>query len=208
MPDLLQPPWPQLVSSIPAADHSVSVECATWQQHMVHFGLQAHHRAIFGGNATVSLSRARLLNHAYPNQQQKCLEILLWGYPSRIRHGLRDGFLRNIDEISERAPQNATWPAYYESLHALGNLGISTITKLAYFYGHQFGNLPSLILDSRLIEVLAAGRWQGLAMPGIRYATAAAQFPAYLQTMSRLANEMGCAPDQIELFLFSWGNAF
>jgi len=175
---------------------------------MANHGLQNQHQAIFGGNQRVRLSRGRLLNHAYPNHQQKCLEIFIWGWPSRNRGKHRAAFLQNINAISAAAHQNLTWPAYYANLHNVGHLGISTITKLAYFYGHQFGNLPSLIMDLRMINVLAGGRWQGLGIPGINYDNAVAHYPAYLQTLSHIAGQLGCTPAHIELFLFLCGEAF
>jgi hypothetical protein len=208
IPNPLQPPWAQLIPLIPVADHSVSVGTATWQPDLAQHGLHNHFDAIFDGNQVVRLSRGRLQNHAYPNNEQKCLEILMWGYPARNRGNLRQAFLQNIHEIAALAPENQQWHAYYNALHTLGDLGISTITKLAYFYGHRFGDLPGLILDSRVIRTLAGHRWQGLALPHMNYNNAVTNYDVYLKTVSNIAGQLQCAPDKIELLLFSWGEAF
>ena len=208
MPNPLQPPWSQLIPLFPVADHSVTVNAAAWQPHLADHGLQNQHQAIFGGNQSVRLSRGRLQNHAYPNHMQKCLEIFMWGWPTRARGNLRASFLQNVNAIAATASQNLQWPVYYNNLHELGNLGISTITKLAYFYGHQFGGLPGVILDLRIIGVLAEGRWQALAMPGLSYNNAAQNYPAYLQAVANVAGQIGCTPAHVELLLFSWGDAF
>jgi hypothetical protein len=117
-------------------------------------------------------------------------------------------FLKNIGEIAKYAPANLSWNDYYNQLHSVGNLGISTISKLAYFYGHQFGGYQSLILDSRLIKVLAAGRWSGLAIPGLTYNNADVQYPSYLALLAGVANQLGCPADHIEFLLFAWGESF
>ena len=207
MPNLLQPPWLQIIPLIPTAEHSVSVKAATWEGPMDDHGLLNHHGAVFGGNSTVRLSRSRLRKHAYPNQVQKCLEILMWGWPASSQGNLRLAFLQNVNAIASEAPLASPWPAYYQRVHIPG-IGVSTITKLAYFYGHRFANKPSLILDSRVIAVLANGRWQGAQMPGIRYDNAVNRYLDYLTLLSTTASQLRCKPDQIELFLFSWGGAF
>jgi len=209
MPNPLQPPWANLIPLIPVAEHSVSVAAHLWEPHFAQHGLQNHFQAIFGNNQAFRLSRGRLQNHAYPALQQKCLEILMWGYPTGAQGNLIAAFLQNVNEIAEVAPQNLQWPDYYNQLHNIGNLGISTITKLAYFYAHQFDELPALILDQKVIRVLNEGRWVGLAIPGINYGNAPGEYLEYLQRASDIADQLEeCTTDQIELLLFLCGEAF
>ena len=208
MPNPVLQPWIQLIPMIPVGEHSVVVTAETWQQSLHSCGLQNLHHMIFNGRQCVRLSRSRLLTYAYPNHEQKCVEVFMWGWPNRSRGTLRDMFLQNLQTIAAAASKGQPWPAYYERLHHIGGLGISTISKLAYFYGHQFAGMDSLILDQRIIEVLAAGRWQGLSMPNLNYANAPANYLTYLKTLSGMAGQLGCAPDQLEMLLFSWGNAF
>jgi hypothetical protein len=68
--------------------------------------------------------------------------------------------------------------------------------------------LHSVILDLRLIEVMANGRWNGLVMPRLTYDNAPARYMDYLQMMNGMANALGCTPDQVEFILFSFENAF
>ncbi len=208
MPNPLHKPWSQIIPLIPVAEHSVQVDAATWQPHLAGAGLHAQHTAIFGGHPDIRLTRSRLLTHAYPNHVQKCLEIFMWGWPTRSRGSHRSSYLRNIPAIASVAPMPLPWPTYYSRLHVLGGLGISTVTKLAYFFNHRFGGLPSVILDSRIIDILAAGRWHGLAMPGLSFSSAVHNYPAYLLLVSNIAGKLGCTPDQVEFFLFSWGDSY
>jgi hypothetical protein len=117
-------------------------------------------------------------------------------------------YFNNLTAITQHASTARTWPVYYQTLHALGGLGVSTITKLAYFHGHQFGGCPALILDSRLVKVLADGHWRGLTMLNLRYQNAVQHYQDYLDLLSGVATQLGCPPDHIEFLLFSWGDSF
>lgn len=206
MPNPLQFPWAQLIPLIPVAEHSGLIDPNRWEPRFAQYGLLDHFHDIFDSNDPVRLSRGRLQNHAYLTHQQKCLEILMWGYPTGARGNLITSFLQNVNKIAEVASQNLQWPEYYNHLHNIGNLGITTITKLAYFYAHQFDGLPALILDQKVIRVLNKGRWAGLAIPGINYGNARENYLSYLQFVSEIAYQLEeCTTDQIELLLFSWG---
>lgn len=208
MPNPLHPPWAQLIPLIPVADHTERVDGGLWKPRFHAYGLTGYHAAIFGGNKSVDISRDRLMRHTYIDPVQKCLEIFLWGYPKGGRGNMSAMFFKNIEEIAKYAPATLAWNGYYNKLHSVGNLGISTISKLAYFYGHQFGGHQSLILDSRLIKVLAEGRWSGLAMPNLTYNNASLQYPSYLALLAGVANQLGCPEDHIEFLLFAWGESF
>lgn len=208
MPNPLLPPWSNLIPLIPVADHAISVRANFWLPPFQSCGLATQHAAIFRAHSSVALTRSRLMSHPYADPTQKCLEIFLWGYPSGGRGNLKATFLKNINAITRHAPTALEWPDYYNTLHALGGLGISTISKLAYFHGHRFENHTALILDSRIIDVLADGRWAGLAMPDLTYANAAALYPDYLQLLAGVATRLGCTPDHLEFLLFAWGDSF
>jgi len=90
----------------------------------------------------------------------------------------------------------------------VAHLGISTVSKLAYFHGLTFNRHQALILDSRLMEVLAGGRWAGLSMPDLKYTNATDLYPDYLHLLSTAAARLGCPPDHIEFLLFAWGDTF
>ncbi|MEI7901319.1 MAG: hypothetical protein WCK89_13795 [bacterium] len=208
MPSPFTPPWSSLIPLIPVADHAERVSAKFWLPHFHACGLAHQHAAIFGGRPSADLTRSRLLAHTYADPAHKCLEIFLWGYPDGGRGNLRATFLQNIAAISQNSPAILDWPDYYLSLHNLGGLGISTISKLAYFHGHRFGGHPALILDGRLIKVLADGNWTGLAMPCLRRENAADFYPDYLQLLAVASARLGCPPDHLEFLLFAWGDSF
>ena len=205
MPSVLNPIFPPLIRAIPVADHSIAVDPAFWQPKFAAVGQTSLWGAIFGRSPSIRISRSRLLTFAYPTPEQKCAEVFLWGYPTDMR-GLISRLLPDLTALSGHAASAAPWPDYYNAFPA--GIGISTITKLAYFHGRNFGRLNALILDQRLID--STPRWKELSLPGLSYQNAWKRYLDYLRVMHVAARGSGlaCAPDQLELFLFALGDSF
>jgi hypothetical protein len=210
MPSLLQQPFSEIIRLLPVDEHSEEIAANRWQDRFTTAGQQEHFEAIFHQQSNVGISRGHLLNFEGGNRQQKCLEIMLWGYPQPGRmRGHATAFLRNIAEIAVRAVNDIPWTDYYAELHRIGHLAISTITKLAYFFNRQFDGDKALILDNKIIEICASHRWRELQeLPPLSDNNADGHYPAYLRCMSEIAGELKCRPDQIECFLFFFGKAF
>jgi hypothetical protein len=210
MPYLNHPPIQQLIRSIPVSEHSVEVEAAFWLPFCEAAGRLAEHHALFAGQATIRISR-QWLHHA-PNvaPTTRCLAILMWGYPSGARGDLHRGWLEKLPQIAAAAGQpGLPWADYYAQLHALGGLGISTISKLACFFGQCFEGHMALVLDQRIMRVIAAGRWTELGLlRGLTYTNSHLRYVDYLAAMAGLANAGGMESEQLEFFLFSLGESF
>lgn len=208
MPSLISPNFPPLIRALPVLDHSIQVNSAFWQPKFAAAGQLPLWNAIFGGLPTIRISRNRLLTFAYPSSEQKTAEILLWGYPRDTR-GIVSRLLFHLTSISLHSSSGATWPAYYQAFDAIPErIGISTITKLAYFYSRTFTGLGALILDKRLVGSTA--NWDETAPLGLAYHNAPANYLNYLNAMHAIAANpaLACTPDQMELFLFALGEAF
>jgi hypothetical protein len=205
MPSLLNPIFPPLINALPVAEHSIAVDAAFWQPRFEAANQAALWEAIFTGLPSIRISRSRLLTFAYPTPEQKCAEVFLWGYPSDMR-GLITRLLPQLTTLAGHAASSANWLDYYDAFPK--GIGISTITKLAYFHGRVFDGLSALILDLRLIENTA--NWVEVALPQLSYATARARYPDYLRVMHAAVANPGlvCAPDRLELFLFALGDSF
>ena len=205
MPSLRNPAFPPLINALPVAGHSIAVDAESWQPKFAAANQSALWETIFAGLPSIRISRDRLLTFDYPTPEQKCAEVFLWGYPKNMR-GLPSRLLNNLTELSGHAASAAEWPNYYAAFPA--GIGISTISKLAYFYARNFGGMSALILDLRLIENTA--KWNEVALQGLSYTTAKARYLDYLRAMREAASlpELGCAPDQLEFFLFAMGDSF
>ena len=86
MPNPLAPPWNQIIPLVPVEDQIANVDAATWKPHLT----PAQQAAVFGSKATIQISRRRLLTHVYPTDQQKCLEVYIWGWPVKSRGDHRE----------------------------------------------------------------------------------------------------------------------
>jgi hypothetical protein len=88
-------------------------------------------------------------------------------------------------------------------------LGISTISKLACFFGQTFSGRPALVLDLRILRVVDGGRWVELGrLHGLAYANAHHRYEDYLIRMAAIAQAGGMTAEQLEFFLFALGESF
>lgn len=205
MPHLSHAPYDGLIRSLPVLHHSEELDAAFWQPKFAAAGQATLFGAIFGGHATIRLSRDRLISFAYPTVEQKCAEILLWGYP-RNQRGIPARGLTLLPQLSAAATSALNWPAYHSGFPR--GFGPSTTTKFAYFFNRVFAGFPALILDKRVLEALP--HWHEVATPVIRpysYSTIRG-YLSYLGNMTATAGAIGGRADAIEFFLFSMGKCF
>jgi hypothetical protein len=208
MPSLLQQPFSKIIPLLPVGEHSENLVADKWRSRFTAAGQQAYFDAIFNQGIKVRISRVRLLNFQGGSCEQKCLEIMLWGYPRGTRGKQTQAFLKKVSKIAALAPSSASWPKYFQDLKTIGNLGISTISKLAYFFQRSFEGHKALILDQKVIDVCASCRWNELQQPNLTYNNAGAFYLKYLCCMEEIAGKLHCRSDQVECFLFFFGKAF
>jgi len=197
-----------LIAAIPIGRHSEEVERDFWQRDFQNAQLSHIHENIFGSNSTARISREKILTTS--NGVEKCLLILLWGYTKGMRGNQHKKYLQNSGKISEACSStDKTWEDFYKATKQIGNLGISTITKLAYFHGLKFNNNPALILDQRIINILASEYWEELkSLSHIKYDNAGRKYVEYLERMKLVASDLKVDGAQLEFFLFGMGNVF
>ena len=215
MPSLLQSPFLEIVSNLPVEYHSELLMAAgpknNWRNKFQSIGLGRLWADIFGGKDSIRIERGRLLNYEYPTPEQKCAEVLLWGYPGDMR-GIVSRLLPHLSRIADLSGRATDWQTYYSNFNVLDGIDISTITKLAYFHKKTFNNEDALILDSRLIKTMF--RWNEVTIPGISYGNAPRKYLSYLSLMHAAASQISdsisrpCTGDQLELFLFCLGEKF
>ncbi len=209
MPYLTHPPVQHLIHMLPVAEHSVEVEASFWLPVCTDAGQQPVHDAIFAGQPVVRITRQWLRTNAQLSPNVRAAGALLWGYPSGARGALHRRWLENLPQLAAASAADLGWPDYYAGLHGIGGLGISTISKLACFFGRNFGGHHALILDQRILRVLSSGRWAELAaLQDLTYLQAPARYPDYLAAMETVAGNGGYSAEQLEFFLFALGESF
>jgi len=86
-------------------------------------------------------------------------------------------------------------------------LGLSTYSKLMYFRDFKFDGIPALILDERLIRVFKNRVFQEFEMLSrISQHNAGKMYHIYLQVMFELSERYKVDGEQVEQFLFIFGN--
>jgi hypothetical protein len=215
MPFLSDPLYLDLIRHIPVAQHSVSVRADFWNGPCAKGGRAGLYDALFAGTSEIRITRD-WLRHAVVSDELRTLAILMWGYPSGARANRHLQWLANLPDIARAAAAPIPdWQAYRAGFAGIGGLGISTISKLACFFGRRFRDpktaalLPGLILDSRILTVLAASRWAELhPLAEVTYLNAPARYLEYLRCLHDFAEHAGVLPEQVEFFLFAHGQSF
>jgi hypothetical protein len=196
------------IASIRISRHSEEVEKDFWENDFQTAQLSQIHQKIFGSNSPARISREKI--PTTPNGPEKCALVLLWGYTKGMRGSQHKQYLKNLADISKVCSSpHENWEAFFKNAKRIGNLGISTITKLAYFHSLKFNGNPALILDQRIIDVLANNHWQELEdLSHIKYDSANKNYVVYLEKMKLVATELKVDEAQLEFFLFGMGKVF
>lgn len=123
--------------------------------------------------------------------------------------------LKHIDTIENsllRLIQNAnpTTSDFTEltaNFKNVAGLGLSTYSKLLYFFKIKFNDNFCIILDQRLIDVFASKTYSDFQdISKIRYNNAEKKYLDFLDLIQQLASKIGTEGENIEQFLFIFGN--
>jgi hypothetical protein len=215
MPFLADPLDLDLIRHIPVAQHSVPVRSEFWTTPCAKTGRAGLHHALFAGAPEIRLTRD-WLRHAVVSDEMRALAVLLWGYPTGARGNRHLHWLAHLPDIARAAAAPILdWQVYRAGFTGIGGLGISTISKLACFFGRRFvapcasATVPGLILDSRILAVLAADRWAELhSLANLTYLNAPVRYLEYLRCLHDFAVQWEVSPEQVEFFLFAHGDSF
>lgn len=196
------------IRSFPTHHQSFDIKRANWkvvnQRKIVD--------SVFGDNEVITLNRYDLINSSW-NIEDFIVKTLMWGYPTKGRG-------KNIDSIlSDKnfAMLSAILRDYQDTdisiqqlkydLSKIQGLGLSTMSKFAYFLDTSIDSNKALILDRRIINSLNKNRFTDLShLSYIPINNAINYYSEYLQTICQLAQSISVEPAQIELFLFTFGN--
>lgn len=204
-----------LIANIPVMDHTSVSKRENWD----HEECRGYCKELIDfadcDGLTISISRKELLLLARGGTTRRFLfATYLWGYPSGNRGRYRQVF-HGADTILERLeglPRKigeGNWLSEYGRLqNGTEGMGISTWTKLLYFLRIEIAKRPALILDGQIISTFGRRVFDGfetLAM--MTYENAPRHYPNYLKKMHEVAKELKVDADQLEMFLYIFGNS-
>lgn len=204
--------YKDLIRNIPFLEHSFATKQTTWRrEYKKHSKFARYCDKVFVVN-TLKLSREDLLEAANNDFYEGLFSIIFWGYPRNMRGNTFGKILDSLEEIYSllSQPKELTIQGYNlltKQLNGKG-VGLSTLSKILYFFRFTIEGKQCLILDSRIIDVLNSKFFSELAaLHEITSLNKAEKYFDYLSTMEEVSKSYSFKSDQLELFLFLFGNS-
>ncbi|RBQ05853.1 hypothetical protein [Pedobacter miscanthi] len=204
-----------LIKELPVRDICFSTKRSTWVKAEKEVPwLRVLNDEVFGSYLKLSISRKDIFS-CISNIRQSIILTIYWGYPQGMRGEHFINMLKSIEIIEEsiftiRNKENPTTDDYWvlmDKLKGVKGLALSTISKLLYFFEIKINGHQCQILDLRLIDALSSkGFSQYETLLPISYGTIAEKkYPLFLELTTSIANKLECEPENIEMFLFTFG---
>jgi len=202
--------YQSLICNLPYLDQAFETKRTTWRRECVkHRGFSIFCDKVFGGGSLV-LSRRDLFSSAEREFQGGLFSIILWGYPRNMRGNSFQTILNSIPKIErllsiDRQLNAGQFMDLCERLNGTG-VGLSTLSKVLYFFRFTIEGKNCLIMDKRIVDVINSKMFFELsAINKITDFNRNRSYLAYLSEMEKIAEANLYKPDQLELFLFLFG---
>lgn len=207
--------YTELIKNLPYEDQAFVTKRSTWER--VNYTscreFQQYLNNIFKKNDQIIISRYDIFNLSERSFQYTVFSTILWGYPRNMRGNAMESILNALPKLKAifSKQKQLTENDFHLLLNKLTGtgIGLSTLTKLLYFFGYNIENYKCLILDQRIVDVLNEGIFLELLASEFKTSSAnKINYIKYLKKMEMLAKAEGYKTDQLELFLFQFGKNF
>ncbi|PVH25499.1 8-oxoguanine DNA glycosylase OGG fold protein [Sphingobacterium corticibacter] len=202
-----------LIAHLPVQEQSFTTKRTTWLKAENHISwLKNLNDRLFENNPTLTISRHDIFETQ--DIREKIILTIYWGYTAGMRGNHFVNILHEIEVIENRLitlsqTSNLTTADYEElrtTFKKINGLGLSTYSKLLYFFKISFNNAPCLILDQRLIDTFVGqAHIEFHLLRNIRYENAEKLYLQFLDLTQELAIRLSTTGENIELFLFTFG---
>lgn len=194
------------IREIPFRNQSFDIKKSNWKcENQIELIEQ-----IFDEKNQITINRFDLINSSW-NIEEFIIKTLMWGYPTKGRGKNIDNLLKeeNFKALSKKLEtyreSEITVETLKEDLKILG-LGLSTLTKFTHFLNTKISGFKTVILDNQIIEAINTERFEELnSLKGIKYENAVRKYIDYIKLVDKLSKQTRSEPDQIEMFLFTFG---
>lgn len=203
-----------LINNLPVRQQSFLTKRKTWHKAESEIDwLKSFNDKIFDGKANLSVSRQDVFETV--DVRELILKAIYWGYPRGMRGNHFVNILKHIDLIETTVHQlkQIEQPTIEDfiklttTFKSITGLGLSTYSKWLYFLQISFNNNPCLILDQRLIDVIAIKTYPEFEnLSNLRYENAEKKYLDFLHVINDLAKKLETNGENIEQFLFIFGN--
>jgi len=148
--------------------------------------------------------------------KEKILKTIYWGYPKGMLGGHRSftGILYQIDRLVEILSdlQNSKdlelddLKKAQNNFKPISGLGLSTYSKLLYFFDIKINNIPCLIIDKRLLDVFQSNAFTDFSLLSQITGDNENKYFDCLKIINSAAEGLETKGENIEQFLFIFGN--
>lgn len=169
---------------------------------------------IFEAGNILTLSRNDLFEINDP--KEKIIKIVYWGYPKGMQGGHENlkGILQEIDNIIKILSELKGLPSIsiknltnvQKDFEDIDGLGMSTYSKLLYFFQINVDNLPCLIVDQRILRAIRSNLFSDFKAISRLKGKKEKNYFTYLKCINDIAKKLNTKGENIEQFLFLFGN--
>lgn len=204
-----------LIKNLPVRQQSFTTKRTTWKpaEEKIDW-LGALNDKLFEKQETLNISRQDIFNTNY-SLRELILKTIYWGYTAGMRGNHFVEILTKITSIEEALNilknknelTDQDFIAFSEAMENIPGIGLSTYSKLLYFFNIKFDGNPCLILDQRLIDVFNSNFYEEYMPLGkIKdYKREEAYLP-YLSLTNKISKNLETKGENLEQFLFIFGN--
>jgi len=203
--------YQSLICNLPYLDQAFETRRETWQrrEYEKHRAFSIFCDKVFE-NGLLILSRRDLFLSAERGFQEGLFSIILWGYYRNMRGNSFLKILTSIPKIEkllsvQRQLNADQFMDLCKQLERSG-MGLSTLSKVLYFFRFTIDGKNCLIMDKRIVDVINGRSFFELSAIGkITDFNKSRNYLVYLTEMEEIAKANQYKPDQLELFLFLFG---
>ncbi len=203
-----------LISNLPVRQQCFTTKRTTWNkaENEIEW-LKNFNDMLFGDKKSLTISRQDIFDTKEP--REIIIKTIYWGYNAGMRGNHFVNILKYIDTIentllSLKQKSNSTttdFNSLAETFKNVSGLGLSTYSKLLYFFKITFNGNACLILDQRLIDIFVNNTYSEFkTLNSINDYNKEKRYLDFLQLTRQIANKIETDGENIELFLFTFGN--
>lgn len=195
----------ELIKYIPVYNQSTVIKKDTWERFSNIKWYNDIKTAIFDDKDSVEISRADI--HSENDAEKKLLKLLMWGYPTggrgyNIGYILEkaDGLIRMLSSVNGKNLTKSESDELIEKFASVRGLGISTWSKILYFFSVSIDSRKCQIYDLKIVDSLNKKQFNELGTK--KWKQDIKHYYQYIELVDDLAKGMNVLPEQVELFLF------
>lgn len=206
--------YTELIKQLPYKDQAFVTQRSIWIPYVEDKSFGRFYQEAFLENESITISRGELFSMVKKDPSKGIFATILWGYPRGYTRGfnmptLFPRFLGQVEFLAERlsTQKSITSDELKYLLSKCDGVGLSTLSKLLYFFSIKINGCRCLIMDARIIRVLNNAHFTELrSFSTITEQNGKNYYADYLKRCAELSKKYGYKPDQLELFLFMFGN--